>query len=132
MRMAGLSAVTRFTSVLAAGSPSTMARRPPVSALAAASLSRRSGIFFAVASGPWQRKHLSDRIGLTSRLNSRGRSAPQSELTANRRAATEPFMVILVFYLENTGFRHSRKYRHDYGNGVTSIASLFDGSTLTH
>ena len=72
MRNAGFSAVMRFTMVLASGSPSTIAWRPPRSAFAAASLSRRSGIFLATASGPWQVKHLSERIGRTSRLKSTG------------------------------------------------------------
>src|SRR5947208_9560144 len=69
MRRAGVGAVIRFTNSLLSASPGTTACRPPRSAFAAASLSSRRGIFFAVASGPWQPKHLSESIGRTSRLN---------------------------------------------------------------
>jgi len=64
------SAVTRFSSSLEAGSPGTIARRPPRSPFADASMSSRKGAPFLTESGPWQVKHLSERIGRTSRLNS--------------------------------------------------------------
>src|SRR5260370_35424976 len=69
MRWALFSEVIRRIIWLAAGSPSTMARRPPRSALAAASLSRRNGIFLEAASAAWQFEHLSGGIGRTSRVD---------------------------------------------------------------
>ena len=62
---------------------------PATTEEAAASLSRRSGIFFATESGPWQPKHLSDRIGRTSRLNLMIRSAPRvGDATTSKATAS--------------------------------------------
>src|SRR6266536_4290996 len=91
MRIALFSAVTRRIIMLAAGSPSTTARRPPPkSLLAAASLSSRRGIFFATASGPWHPKHLSERIGRTSRLNRTAGSAPKAGAPSASAKMTKP------------------------------------------
>ena len=63
IRIAGIAAVIRRINLLATTSPGTIAR------FAASSLSSRSAIPFAFASGPWHAKHLSERMGRTSRLN---------------------------------------------------------------
>ena len=114
MRRAGFSAAIRPISSLAVTSPSTMACLPhPKSALAEASLSSRKGIFFATASGPWQVKHLSDRIGRTSRLNSMARSAPHNTrvgATSNRVAMS--FGISLVKFFGLTFQRYHRLKHH--------------------
>ena len=70
MRRAALSELMRWMISLFSGSPGTMAKRPPRSAKAPSSVSRRSGLSRVALSGPWQVKHLSERIGRMSRLNS--------------------------------------------------------------
>ena len=67
----------------------TMALRPPPrSALASSSLSSRNGTFFAAASGPWHVKHLSARIGRTSRLNSTPALAMVQQRTSKEKGNT--------------------------------------------
>ena len=69
--------VIRCTNSLLSGRPGTITKLPPRSDLAASSTSsRRSASRFA-ASGPWQRKQLSERIGRMSRLKSIAGGAAQ-------------------------------------------------------
>ena len=69
IRTAGFVAVTRLIIWLLAGSPGTIAKRPPLNACLAPS-SRSSRSVAICDAGPWHWKHLSDRIGRMSRLNS--------------------------------------------------------------
>ena len=67
--MAGFVVVIRLIIWLLTGSPATTANRPPLSAcLAPSSRSNRS--VACCVPGPWHWKHLSERIGRMSRLNS--------------------------------------------------------------
>jgi hypothetical protein len=71
MRVALSSELIRRNISLASGSPGTIDRRPPRnSILAVDSMSRRIFVFRFAASGPWQVKHLSEKIGRMSRLKS--------------------------------------------------------------
>ena len=63
----------RCNRTLAAGSPGTIARRPPPrSAFAVSSRSSRRRMPLAVASAAWQAKQRSERMGRMSRLNDTG------------------------------------------------------------
>src|SRR5437867_5983774 len=67
--MAGSAALIRLIIWLLAGSPGTIANRPPLSACLAPS-SRSNRNVADCNAGPWHWKHLSERIGRMSRLNS--------------------------------------------------------------
>lgn len=72
----------RFNSLLI-GSPGTIARCPSRSAVEEIRSSNRKSACRAAASGPWQWKHLSARIGRTSRLYWTVGTAGVSATTAN-------------------------------------------------
>src|SRR5271165_5543401 len=97
MRTAVSEEVTRRTTSLRSGSPGTMAKRPFASSIRApASVSKRNFVFRLAASGPWQAKHWSERIGRISRLNSI--SWPVSTVAASKAnaptaAAALPFAI---------------------------------------
>ena len=77
--------VIRAMISLFAGSPGTTAVVPlSSSAIAASRTSSRRPACLSSASGPWQEKHRSERIGRTSRLKSRPASAARADEALSR------------------------------------------------
>ena len=82
----------RMTS-LRSGAPGTTGARPSMRTVAPSKVSRRNlsepCFLRPSASGPWQEKHFSERIGSTSRLN-RSSPAGATPPAATSAAATRP------------------------------------------
>src|SRR5258707_8387891 len=83
--------VMRRISSLLAGSPGTMAVFEP------ASWSKRTLLLRWPLSGPWHWKHLSERIGLMSRLNSTG-AAAAVQTDAQSPSATHFALMTRILY----------------------------------
>ena len=87
MRSVLLSELMRRYNSLADASPATTAKRPlPISCFAEASTSRRIFVLRFPASGPWQAKQRSERIGRLSRLNSIAESGRLSRTKKVKRS----------------------------------------------
>ena len=105
---------------LSSGLPGTMGQRPPRSAKAPSGVSSRMPAMRLPGSGPWHLKHLSDRMGSTSRPN----ETFSMPFWACGESATHASHAALTASSTGGDFSGANPMGADYRTGLAPIAIL--------